>query len=85
MKLLAVVVLVLALVMVGLPFTMGMDGMSYCPKCAEGSSSMLVSMCLAVIASVMLAFQLAALGFAIAGVSVATPRGRPSLILRPPR
>jgi hypothetical protein len=68
---LVIVVLVVTLLLIGLPVSMGMGEMSYCPACLQPNPS-LASVCLAVIA----------LGFLIAGLGVV---GRATLLQILPR
>lgn len=84
MKQIAVVLLLLGLIAVALPFGTGMDGMAFCPKCTEGIST-LISMCMAILASIFFAINLSLFSRVSVRFETALARGRPRLILRPPR
>lgn len=49
MKKAAVIALVLLVLLVGLPFAMGMSEMPPCPSCTKGDAPVTVAMCLAIV------------------------------------
>jgi hypothetical protein len=49
MKKAVVIALVLLVLLVGLPFAMGMSDMAPCPSCTKGDSPVAVAMCLAIV------------------------------------
>jgi hypothetical protein len=55
MKKAAVIALVLLVLLVGLPFAMGMSDMAPCPSCTKGDAPVAVAMCLAIVAVFVLA------------------------------
>jgi hypothetical protein len=83
MKLLTLV-LVVALLLIGLPVSMGMGEMSYCPACLQPYPS-LASVCLAMIALGFLITGLGLLGRAVSRQTLLRPLQLAAVIDKPPR
>lgn len=85
MKVLLVILLVLAMILVGLPIMVSMDGMGWCPACLTGHASDALGLCLGILAAGLLMLALSVAGWSFTGAPSFKRMLFASSLLRPPR